>query len=172
MYCRAIVYCHFAVNFSMRLCVSHFNLRPKWSRLRSRRLEVVGERENGRARRRHAREVGSSLTPRMSPSRAFVLSFTHYFQAPATQARNDRAANEKLLTWARNLVLIFAVFAVFPVIRKNKFPQIKMTANLFSQKFTPESIYKIQKYSTKKLCLHNLPQKQNGIDIEYRYRTV
>ena len=35
---------------------------------------------------------------------------------------------------ARNLVLIFAVFAVFSVIRKNKFPQIKMTANIFPAK--------------------------------------
>ena len=60
-------------------------------------VAVVGERENGRARRRHARGVGSSLTHRVSPTRAFVLFFTHYFQASATQARNDRAANEKLL---------------------------------------------------------------------------
>ena len=41
------------------------------------RLEVMGERENGRARGR-----------RMSPSRAPVYSCecAHYFQAPATQA--------------------------------------------------------------------------------------
>ena len=38
--------------------------------LRSRRLEVAGERENGRARGRHA-----------------IFSCAHYFQAPATQAR-------------------------------------------------------------------------------------
>ena len=38
--------------------------------LRSRRLEVVGERENGCARGRHARG----------------FSCAHYFQAPATQA--------------------------------------------------------------------------------------
>ena len=44
--------------------------------LRSRRLEVVGPRKNGRARR----------TPCVSPSRAPVLSFARYFQAPATQA--------------------------------------------------------------------------------------
>ena len=44
--------------------------------LRSRRLEVVGTRKNGRARRRH-----------VSPSRAPVLSFVRYFQAPATQAK-------------------------------------------------------------------------------------
>ena len=42
--------------------------------LRSRRLEVVGERENGRARGRH------------SPSRAPVFPCAHHFQAPATQA--------------------------------------------------------------------------------------
>ena len=47
--------------------------------LRSRRLEVVGERENRRAWGRHARGV--------SPSRAPVFSCDHYFQAPATQAR-------------------------------------------------------------------------------------
>ena len=49
---------------------------------RSGRLEVVGTRKNGRARR-HAR---GDLTPRVSASRAPVLSFAHYFQAPATQA--------------------------------------------------------------------------------------
>ena len=43
--------------------------------LRSRCLEVVGTRKNGRARKRHA------CLPR-----APVFSFTHYFQAPATQA--------------------------------------------------------------------------------------
>ena len=31
-------------------------------------------------------------------------------------------------------VLIFAIFAVFPAIRKNKFPQIKITANIFPAK--------------------------------------
>ena len=46
--------------------------------LRSRRLEVVGTRKNGHARRRQARGV--------SPSRALVLPLAHYFQAPATQA--------------------------------------------------------------------------------------
>ena len=40
------------------------------SSLRSRRLKVVGEKENGR----------------VSPSRAPFLSFAHYFQVPATQA--------------------------------------------------------------------------------------
>ena len=45
--------------------------------LRSRRLEVVGERESGRGR--HA-------SPRVSPSRAPVFSCAHCFQAPATQA--------------------------------------------------------------------------------------
>ena len=51
--------------------------------LRSWRLEVVGTRKNGRARKRHAR----GDTPRVSPSRAPVLSYTHYFQAPVTQAK-------------------------------------------------------------------------------------
>ena len=59
------------------------------------RLEVVGTRKNGRAKRRHAREEGvivgglpcrRSLTPPVFPSRVPVLSFAHYFQAPATQA--------------------------------------------------------------------------------------
>ena len=45
--------------------------------LRSKRLKVVGTRKNGRARRRHSRD---------RPSRVPVLSFTHYFQTPATQA--------------------------------------------------------------------------------------
>ena len=34
---------------------------------------------------------------------------------------------------------MFAIFVIFPVIRKNKFPQIKITADIFlPQKFTPE----------------------------------
>ena len=44
--------------------------------LRSRRLEVVGTRKNGPARRRHAP----------------VLSFAHYFQAPATQVNPAKSS--------------------------------------------------------------------------------
>ena len=69
--------------------------------LRSRRLEVVSERENGCARGRHAThflrekpwevdEVDAkgegATSPLASPSRAPVFSCAHYFQAPATQA--------------------------------------------------------------------------------------
>ena len=60
--------------------------------LRSRRLQVVGTRKNGRARRRH------SLTPCVSPSRAPVLSFARYFQAPATQATFSEE-REKSVHW-------------------------------------------------------------------------
>ena len=60
-------------NFQCNVCLS----------LRSRRLEVVGERENECARGRHARGY---LSPRVSPSRAPVFSCAYYFQAPATQA--------------------------------------------------------------------------------------
>ena len=57
-----------------------------WLSLRSRRLEVVGERENGRARGRHAKDEGAP-----SPLACLLLahpffSCAHYFQAPATQA--------------------------------------------------------------------------------------
>ena len=45
---------------------------PTISSLRSRRLEVVGTRKNGRARGRHARGV----TPRVSPSRAPAFSLS------------------------------------------------------------------------------------------------
>ena len=59
--------------------------------LRSRRLEEVGERENGRARGRQAifgcLPGKRSLSPRVPPSRAPVFSCPHYFQAPATQAK-------------------------------------------------------------------------------------
>ena len=54
------------------------HLRHHRSSLRGRRLEVVGERENGRAR--------ETRVSRVSPSRAPVFSCAHYFQAPATQA--------------------------------------------------------------------------------------
>ena len=46
----------------------------------------ISERENGRVRGRHARVERSSLSPRVSPFRAPVFSYAHYFQAPATQA--------------------------------------------------------------------------------------
>ena len=47
--------------------------------LRSRRLEVVGERKNGRARGRHERGEGGFLSPRVSPPRAPVVSCAHHF---------------------------------------------------------------------------------------------
>ena len=53
--------------------------------LGSRGLEVVGTRKNGRAKRRHARGEGAPSTLACL-SRPPVLSFTQYFQAPATQA--------------------------------------------------------------------------------------
>ena len=37
-------------------------------------------------KRQETPEEVSSLSPRVSPSRAPVLSWAHYFQAPATQA--------------------------------------------------------------------------------------
>ena len=49
------------------------------ARLRSRRLEVVGERKNVRARGRHTRGERGSPFPRVSPSRAPVLSCAHHF---------------------------------------------------------------------------------------------
>ena len=68
--------------------------------LRSRGLEVVGTRKNGRARRRHARGEGALARKapenRLSPSRAPVLSFAHFFQAPATQAKWHF---ESVVTW-------------------------------------------------------------------------
>ena len=62
------------------------------SSLRSRRLEVGRPRRPSGHKKKRAREKetregrGSSLTPRVSPLRAPVLSFANYFQAPATQA--------------------------------------------------------------------------------------
>ena len=59
---------------------SCFCNRPSIS-LRSRRLEVVGERENRRARGRHAREL--PLPSRVSFSRA-RFSCAHYFLVPCS----------------------------------------------------------------------------------------
>ena len=56
-----------------------FACGTKVASLRSRRLEVVSERKNVRARGRHARGEGGSLFPRVSPSRAPVLSCVHHF---------------------------------------------------------------------------------------------
>ena len=57
-------------------------------------------------------------------------------------------------------LLIFAIFAVFPAIRKNKFPQIKITANIFPAKIYPRVNilylkFATQKYSTRKSSLFN-----------------
>ena len=76
--------------------------------LRSRRLEVVGTRKNARARRRHARGEGAlpcrrSLTPRVPPSRAPVLSFAHYFQVPARHLGRLNATGKGLLGVIRTL---------------------------------------------------------------------
>ena len=38
-------------------------------------------------------------------------------------------------------VLLFAFFAIFPAISKNKLLQMKITATFFPQKFTPEKIF-------------------------------
>ena len=66
----------------------HFNTNSfvfrKETSLRSRRLEVVGEWEDGRARGRHARGVSFSKGP-------FFLDF----QAPATQARKKERRLQK-----------------------------------------------------------------------------
>ena len=51
-----------------------------WTSLRSRRLEVAGERDNGRARGSAWKERAKERTG------APVFSCAHYFQAPATQA--------------------------------------------------------------------------------------
>ena len=56
--------------------------------LRSRRLEVAGERENGRARGRHARVSFSRARFFLCP---LLPSACYYFQAPATQATVSRA---------------------------------------------------------------------------------
>ena len=69
-------------------------------------------------------------------------------------------------------ILITLIFAIFPAIRKNKFPQIIITANIFPARiYTRVNILQLkvatQKYSTKKSCLFNhnlsLSFKQNGI---------
>ena len=104
------IYCHselFTVSVKIKNCYRGTPIQTlsktisSRDSLRSRRLELVGTRKNGRARRRHARGEGvslararslfrpllpTSLTLCVSPSRAPVLFFAHYFQAPATQA--------------------------------------------------------------------------------------
>ena len=64
-------------------------------------LEVVGVRENGRARVRHARGV----SPRVSPSRAPVFSCAHCFQTPATRANcNNISLSDKQIKDLRLLL--------------------------------------------------------------------
>ena len=79
-------------------------------------------------------------------------------------------------------VLIFAIFAVFPAIRKNKFPQMKIVGHTFSAKIISrvnilQLKFTTQKYSTTKSCLSwqsqlaSLTQKQlnTGLLLENMY---
>ena len=63
------------------------------SSLRSRRLEVAGERENGRTRGRHAR------------------GDAHYFQAPATQASREAERKIFLLLFYGYMVVVVVIIA-------------------------------------------------------------
>ena len=96
----------------------------------------MGTRKNGRARRRHARGEEGSLTPCVSPSRAPVLSFARYFQAPATQAKVKRTwkigrSFEGKLYFVRTLRL---KFVTSPVVKQ--VPGVgRMTAQLRQLKF-------------------------------------
>ena len=79
-------------------------------------------------------------------------------------------------------VLIFAIFAVFPAIHKNKFPQIKIIAHTFSAKIISrvnilQLKFTTQKCSTTKSCLSwqsqlaSFTQKQlnTGLLLENMY---
>ena len=80
--------------------LGHFFLER--NSLRSRRLEVAGERGNGRARGRHARGARARCEP--------VFCCAHYLQAPATQARRETEISfiTKILAadWLRSHVTI------------------------------------------------------------------
>ena len=73
-------------------------------------------------------------------------------------------------------VLIFPIFAVFPAICKNKFPQIKIIAHTFPVKINSrvnilQLKFTTQKYSTTKSCLFNhnlsLSFRNNEILVYY-----
>ena len=73
-------------------------------------------------------------------------------------------------------VLIFFIFAVFPAIRKNMFPQIRITANSFPAKiYSRLNILQLefatQRYSTKKSSLfnHNLSKTTKYLFIIWKY---
>ena len=78
--------------------------------LRSRRLEVVGERENGRARVRHACILLAC---------PFFL-VAHYFQAPATQAGVLYLSKRKEVEQKRENILRHSCFVRLHVLRKTK----------------------------------------------------
>ena len=74
------------------------DLRRGYS-LRSRRLQVVGKRENGRARGRHARVRRLSLPSRVSFSRG------RFFLVPTTL---ERLLSKLAWIWSRNFVWLSA----------------------------------------------------------------
>ena len=76
---KVTLWLNFSYNYSVNLLqILHLYIHP---------LGSSGHKKK-RAREKETREGrGSSLNPCVSPSRAPVLSFARYFQAPATQAR-------------------------------------------------------------------------------------
>ena len=95
--------------------------------------------------------------------------FGHFPTIPDQFGRFPKISKEKfenfrLLCGTKFLpVLIFASFAICQAIRKNKFPQIKNTANIFSAKiFATVNI----------LCNLNSLHKQNGIQWNTGYNTT
>ena len=69
-------------------------------------------------------------------------------------------------------VLIFTIFAIFPAIRKNNFPQ-KINGNIFPAKIYSRVLsilllkFTTRKYSTKKSCLFNY-----NLPLHFRNKTV
>ena len=69
-----------------------------------------------------------------------------------------------ILPFGKNFLRVL-IFAIFPAIRKNKFPKIKITANIFPAK--KYIVFSTQKYNTKKSCLFN-----HNLSLSFRNKTV
>ena len=99
-----------------------------------------------------------------------------FFFVVSLKCRDKLSTKQKKFRYTRDTVwhefLIITIFAIFPAIRKNNFPQ-KINGNIFPAKIYSRVLsilllkFTTRKYSTKKSCLFNY-----NLPLSFRNKTV